>query len=66
MTYYTNGRRVSRIDGGSFESYCYPLGKWVEDLTLCDMFIGELDLDEVSEDEAYAIIAKRNSEIHSD
>lgn len=65
MTYYTNGRRVARIEKGSLESYCYPIGKWVEDRSLLDMYIGELDLKEVTEEEANAIIAKRNSEIHS-
>lgn len=66
MTYYTDGLKVSRIDGGVFESYCFPLGRWVQDLSLCDMLIGELDMDEISEEEAYAAITKRNSEIHSD
>lgn len=66
MTYYTDGLKVSRYDGGSFQSYCFPLGRWVEDLSLWDMLIGELDMDEISEEEAHAAIARRNSEIHSD
>lgn len=65
MTYYTDGLKVSRYEEGSFQSYCFPLRRWVEDLALWDMLMGELDMDEIAEDEAYGIIAKRNSVLHS-
>lgn len=70
MRYYTDDARlnVHRIDEGSgiFETYCFPLGRWAQNLDLMDVLIGEAWVDEIAEDEANAIIARGNREIHSD
>lgn len=70
MRYYTDDARlnVHRIDegGGTFETYCFPLGRWAQNLDLMDVLIGEAWVDEIAEDEADAIIARGNREIHSD
>lgn len=67
MTYYANDSRtiVYRASGGTCEVYNFTVGRWTPSLDLWDMLIGELWVDEISEGEANAIIAKRNSEIHS-
>ena len=68
MTYYTDdtGKRVSRIDleAGTAETYNFTLGRWHDDTELWDMLIGELRLDEISQEQAEAIIRKRNKELH--
>lgn len=68
MTYYTDesGRRVSRIDleAGTAETYNFTLGRWHDDTELWDALIGELWLDEISRDEAEAIIRRRDKAIH--
>lgn len=69
MMYYTDDGRlnVHRADEGSgvYETYCFPLGRWARNLDLMDALVGDLWLDEITEEEADAIIAGRNSEIHS-
>lgn len=68
MTYYTDdtGKRVSRIDleAGTAETYNFTLGRWHDDAELWDMLIGELWLDEISQEQAEAIIRKRNKALH--
>lgn len=68
MTYYTDdtGKRVSRIDleAGTAETYNFTLGRWHDDTELWDTLIGELWLDEISQEQAEAIIRKRNKELH--
>lgn len=68
MTYYTDdtGKRVSRIDleAGTAETYNFTLGRWHDDAELWDMLIGELWLDEISQEQAEAIIRKRNKTLH--
>lgn len=68
MTYYTDdtGKRVSRIDleAGTAETYNFTLGRWHDDTELWGMLIGELWLDEISQEQAEAIIRKRNKELH--
>ena len=68
MTYYTDdtGKRVSRIDleAGTAETYNFTLGRWYDDTELWDTLIGELWLDEISQEQAEAIIRKRNKELH--
>lgn len=69
MRYYTDDDRlnVHRIDEetAAFETYCFPMGRWIPNLDLMDMLIGELWLDEITEEDARGIIAGRNREIHS-
>lgn len=66
-TFYTNKERmkVSRFIDGVGESYCFPLGRWMFDQELYDVLIGELTLDEITEDEANAIIENRNRQLKS-
>lgn len=68
MIYYTDDSRsgVSRIDleGGTAETYNFTLGRWRENNDLWAVLIGELWLDEISQNEAEAIIRKRNKELH--
>lgn len=68
MTYYTDDSRcrVSRMDleAGTAETYNFTLGRWRDDAELWDTLIGELWLDEISQNEAEAIIRKRNKELH--
>lgn len=68
MRYYTDEERlgVHRMDdaGSVYETYCFPLGRWVTNLDLMDTLIGELWLDEIDEEDARGIIAGRNREIH--
>lgn len=68
MIYYTGDsvKRVSRIDleAGTAETYNFTLGRWREDNDLWAVLVGELWLDEISQEQAEAIIRKRNKELH--
>lgn len=67
MTYYTNVAHtiVYRFDDGNPEYYDLTVGKWAHCPELWDIFVGELDVDDLTEDEANALISdlisKRNS-----
>lgn len=68
MFYYTDDsvKRVSRIDleAGTAETYNFTLGRWRDDNDLWAVLVGELWLDEISQEQAEAIIRKRNKELH--
>lgn len=68
MNYYTDDsvKRVSRIDleAGTAETYNFTLGRWRDDNDLWAVLVGELWLDEISQEQAEAIIRKRNNELH--
>ena len=68
MIYYTDDsvKRVSRIDleAGTAETYNCTLGRWRDDNDLWAVLVGELWLDEISQEQAEAIIRKRNKELH--
>lgn len=68
MIYYTDDsvKRVSRIDleAGTAETYNFTLGRWRADNDLWAVLAGELWLDEISQEQAEAIIRKRNKELH--
>lgn len=68
MNYYTDDsvKRVSRIDleAGTAETYNFTLGRWRDDNDLWAVLVGELRLDEISQEQAEAIIRKRNKELH--
>lgn len=68
MNYYTDDSvtRVSRIDleAGTAETYNFTLGRWRDDNDLWAVLVGELWLDEISQEQAEAIIRKRNKELH--
>ena len=68
MNYYTDDsvKRVSRIDleVGTAETYNFTLGRWRDDNDLWAVLVGELWLDEISQEQAEAIIRKRNKELH--
>lgn len=68
MNYYTDDsvKRVSRIDleAGTAETYNFTLGRWRDDNDLWAVLVGELWLDEISREQAEAIIRKRNKELH--
>lgn len=68
MNYYTDDsvKRVSRIDleAGTAETYNFTLGRWRDDNDLWGVLVGELWLDEISQEQAEAIIRKRNKELH--
>lgn len=68
MIYYTDDsvKRVSRIDleAGTAETYNFTLGRWRDDNDLWAVMVGELWLDEISQEQAEAIIRKRNKELH--
>lgn len=68
MNYYTDDsvKRVSRIDleAGTAETYNFTLGRWRDDNDLWAVLVGELWLDEISQEQAVAIIRKRNKELH--
>ena len=59
-------KRVSRIDleAGTAETYNFTLGRWRDDNDLWAVLAGELWLDEISQEQAEAIIRKRNKELH--
>ena len=62
MIYYTDDsvKRVSRIDleAGTAETYNFTLGRWRDDNDLWAVLVGELWLDEISQEQAEAIIRK--------
>lgn len=62
INYYTDTyrMRVWRFENGTAETYHFPLRKWVFDQDFYDMLIGELWVDEISENEALEIIASRS------
>lgn len=68
MIYYTDDsvKRVSRIDleAGTAETYNFTLGRWRDDNDLWAVLVGELWLDEINQEQAEAIIRKRNKELH--
>lgn len=68
MNYYTDDsvKRVSRIDleAGTAETYNFTLGRWRDDNDLWAVLVGELWLDEIGQEQAEAIIRKRNKELH--
>lgn len=68
MIYYTDDsvKRVSRIDleAGTAETYNFTLGRWRDDNDLWAVLVGELWLDEISQEQAEAIIRKRNKDLH--
>lgn len=68
MNYYTDDsvKRVSRInlEAGTAETYNFTLGRWRDDNDLWAVLVGELWLDEISQERAEAIIRKRNKELH--
>jgi hypothetical protein len=68
LIYYTDDsvKRVSRIDleAGTAETYNFTLGRWRDDNDLWAVLVGELWLDEISQEQAEAIIRKRNKELH--
>lgn len=68
MNYYTDDsvKRVSRIDleAGTAETHNFTLGRWRDDNDLWAVLVGELWLDEISQEQAEAIIRKRNKELH--
>lgn len=68
MNYYTDDsvKRVLRIDleAGTAETYNFTLGRWRDDNDLWAVLVGELWLDEISQEQAEAIIRKRNKELH--
>lgn len=68
MIYYIDDsvKRVSRIDlgAGTAETYNFTLGRWRDDNDLWAVLVGELWLDEISQEQAEAIIRKRNKELH--
>lgn len=68
MNYYTDDsvKRVSRIDleAGTAETYNFTLGRWRDDNDLWAVLVGELWLDEISQEQAEVIIRKRNKELH--
>lgn len=68
MNYYTDDsvKRVSRIDleAGTAETYNFTLVRWRDDNDLWAVLVGELWLDEISQEQAEAIIRKRNKELH--
>lgn len=68
MNYYTDDsvKCVSRIDleAGTAEIYNFTLGRWRDDNDLWAVLVGELWLDEISQEQAEAIIRKRNKELH--
>ena len=68
MIYYTDDsvKRVSRIDleAGTAETYNFTLGRWRDDNDLWAVLVGELWLDEISQEQAEASIRKRNKELH--
>lgn len=67
MRYYTNVEHtaVYRFNEGNPEYYDLIVGKWGDCPHLWDIYIGEFDVDDLTEDEANALISdlisKRNS-----
>lgn len=68
MIYYTDDfrRRVSRFDAEQMvcETYDFTLGRWVFDTEVFGTQSGDLWLDEIGQEEAEAIIRKRDKALH--
>lgn len=68
MIYYTDDsrRRVSRFDAEQMvcETYDFTLGRWVFDIEVFGTQSGDLWLDEINQEEAEAIIGKRDKALH--
>lgn len=68
MIYYTDDsrRRVSRFDAEQrvCETYDFTLGRWVFDTEVFGTQSGDLWLDEITQEEAEAIIGKRDKALH--
>lgn len=68
MIYYTDDsrRRVSRFDAEQrvCETYDFTLGRWVFDTEVFGTQSGDLWLDEIGQEEAEAIIRKRDKALH--
>ena len=68
MIYYTDDsrRRVSRFDTEQqvCETYDFTLGRWVFDTEVFGTQSGDLWLDEIGQEEAEAIIGKRDKALH--
>lgn len=68
MIYYTDDsrRRVSRFDAEQrvCETYDFTLGRWVFDTEVFGTQSGDLWLDEIAQEEAEAIMRKRDKALH--
>lgn len=68
MIYFTDDsrRRVSRFDAEQMvcETYDFTLGRWVFDTEVFGTQSGDLWLDEIGQEEAEAIIRKRDKALH--
>lgn len=68
MIYYTDDsrRRVSRFDAEQrvCETYDFTLGRWVFDTEVFGTQSGDLWLDEIGQEEAEAIMRKRDKALH--
>ena len=68
MIYYTDDsrRRVARFDAEQMvcETYDFTLGRWVFDTEVFGTQSGDLWLDEIGQEEAEAIIRKRDKALH--
>lgn len=68
MIYYTDDshRRVSRFDAEQrvCETYDFTLGRWVFDTEVFGTQSGDLWLDEITQEEAEAIMMKRDKALH--
>lgn len=68
MIYYTDDsrRRVSHFDAEQMvcETYDFTLGRWVFDTEVFGTQSGDLWLDEIGQEEAEAIIRKRDKALH--
>lgn len=68
MIYYTDDsrRRVSRFDAEQMvcETYDFTLRRWVFDTEVFGTQSGDLWLDEIGQEEAEAIIRKRDKALH--
>lgn len=68
MIYYTDDsrRRVSRFDAEQrvCETYDFTLGRWVFDTEVFGTQSGNLWLDEITQEEAEAIMRKRDKALH--
>lgn len=68
MIYYTDDSRrcVSRFDAEQrvCETYDFTLGRWVFDTEVFGTQSGDLWLDEITQEEAEAIMRKRDKALH--
>lgn len=68
MIYYTDDsrRRVSRFDAEQrvCETYDFTLGRWVFDTEVFGTQSGDLWLDEITQEEAEAIMMQRDKALH--